>query len=185
MDERVGLRNRPYLRSPAKKRLREEYFGRADRLASLPRPVVARRLRGVGDGVLRRWRIDTARPLFAALFLLALTLRAMVPAGFMIGDAASGAPALILCPGFEATPPPHAMAMHGHVPAHHHDPATHREAPCPFGALAAPALPPAPPAFLPPPVEPQAVPVRAQLHTAFAPSLAAPPPPATGPPAFA
>jgi hypothetical protein len=132
-----------------------------------------------------RWRIESARPLFAALFLLALTLRAMVPAGFMIGNAASGAPALILCPGFEPPPPPHAMAMRNHVPAHHHDPATHREAPCPFGALAAPALPPAPPVVALPAglvPEPLAPPL---LRTAAAPPLAAPPPPARGPPAFA
>ena len=132
-----------------------------------------------------RWRIERARPLLAALFLLALTLRAMVPAGFMIGDAASGAPALILCPGFEPPPPPHAMAMRSHLPAHHHDPATHREAPCPFGALAAPALPPAPPVVAldaTPAAEPLVPPA---LRIAAAPSLAAPPPPATGPPAFA
>ncbi|HEX4738588.1 MAG TPA: hypothetical protein VH331_13610 [Allosphingosinicella sp.] len=134
--------------------------------------------------MLGRWRIETARPLLTALFLLALTLRAMVPAGFMIGDTASGAPALILCPGFESAPP-HAMAMRGHVPAHHHDPATHREAPCPFGALAAPALPPAPPVVALPAglvAEPLAPPA---FRAAAAPPLAAPPPPATGPPAFA
>ncbi|MDB5691350.1 MAG: hypothetical protein JWO81_413, partial [Alphaproteobacteria bacterium] len=83
------------------------------------------------------------RPGWALLFAL-IMLRAVVPAGFMIGTAASGAPALVLCPGVEAPPPVHKMAMHG--AGHRHDPATHRESPCPFAALAAPALPPAPPA---------------------------------------
>ncbi len=88
---------------------------------------------------------DGPRPLLAGLIFLALLLRALIPAGFMIGTAASGAPALVLCPGMEETPAVHPMMMHGGMPAHHNDPATHREAPCPFGALAAPALPPAPP----------------------------------------
>src|SRR3954465_6353268 len=124
-----------------------------------------------------------ARGLRAALILAALLLRFMVPAGFMVGTAASGAPALVICPGFEASL--HVAAMHHHRPAPHHDPANHREAPCPFGALAAPALPPAPHAFLPPPAalaEAAALPPRI---AAAAPSLAAPPPPATGPPTSA
>src|SRR6185437_1422791 len=90
-------------------------------------------------------RTGMARKPLAALFFFALLLRALVPAGFMIGTAASGAPALVLCPGFEPPPAVHRVAMHGQMRAHHHDPATHHEAPCPFGALAAPALPPAPP----------------------------------------
>jgi hypothetical protein len=123
---------------------------------------------------------SAGRTLRSALILAALLLRFMVPAGFMIGTSASGAPGLVLCPGFE--PPVQVMTMHGHRHAPAHDPATHREAPCPFGALAAPALPPAPPAFLPssaPAVETEAVATRT---AAARPSLAAPPPPATGPP---
>src|SRR3954452_9685675 len=92
---------------------------------------------------------SVGRTLRSALILAALLLRFMVPAGFMIGTAASGAPGLVLCPGVEA--PIHVMAMRGHNHAPAHDPARLREAPCPFAALAAPALPPAPPAFLPPP----------------------------------
>src|SRR5579884_426572 len=92
----------------------------------------------------RALRMGMARKPLTALFFFALLLRALVPAGFMIGTAASGAPALVLCPGYEAAPAVHPMAMHGAMPVHHHDPATHREAPCPFGALAAPAIPPAP-----------------------------------------
>ena len=126
---------------------------------------------------------SVGKPLRAALILAALLLRFMVPAGFMVGTAASGAPALIICPGVEA--PIHVMAMHGpgHVPAH--DPAAHREAPCPFGAIAAPALPPAPPLFAPPPGAPEQARTLPPLVAAAAPALAAPPPPATGPPATA
>jgi hypothetical protein len=132
--------------------------------------------------VTRRSHFLAARPLLAGLFLFAIMLRALVPAGFMIGTGASGAPGLILCPG--VTPPPvHPMAMHGHAHAPGHDPATHRESPCPFAALVAPALPPAPPAVAPPPAAPPQGRLEVLLRTAAALGLAAPPPPATGPPA--
>jgi hypothetical protein len=124
------------------------------------------------------------RPLLAGLLFFALLLRALIPAGFMIGTAASGAPALVICPGMEVAPAVHRMVMPG-MAGHHHDPATHREAPCPFGALAAPALPPAPPMVALPTTPPVPVAPLAALHGAQAPSLAAPPPPATGPPASA
>lgn len=127
---------------------------------------------------------DAARKGLAALFFFALLLRALVPAGFMIGTAASGAPALVLCPGADPAPVVHAMTMHGAMPAHHHDPATHREAPCPFGALAAPALPPAPPVVAQPPAPMAQHVAPPQLVTGAVPALASPPPPATGPPAF-
>ena len=124
---------------------------------------------------------SVGRTLRSALILAALLLRFMVPAGFMIGTAASGAPGLVLCPGIEASG--HVMAMQGHRP--HHDPAAHREAPCPFAALAAPALPPAPPVFLPPPPLRDEAAAVAVFAVAPEPPLAAPPPPATGPPATA
>lgn len=133
----------------------------------------------------RALRMDAARPLLAGLLFCALLLRALIPAGFMIGTAASGAPALVICPGVEEAPAVHHMAMHGQMPAHHHDPATHHEAPCPFGALAAPALPPEPPVVALPATPSVQVAPLVPLHTAQVPSLAAPPPPATGPPAFA
>ena len=142
---------------------------------------------------------SVGRTLRAVLILAALLLRFMVPAGYMVGSlargsinrklgymvgtAASGAPALVVCPGFEV--PLHPMAMQGRSHAPRHDPAKHREAPCPFAALAAPALPPAPPAFAPPPA-PRAEPLALQpLIPPVAPALAAPPPTATGPPADA
>jgi hypothetical protein len=134
------------------------------------------------DGMPGASTMKAARPLLAGFFLLALMLRAMVPAGFMVGNAATGGPALILCPGFEPPPPVHAMAMRGHVPAHRHDPATHREAPCPFAALAAPAVPPSPPLIAAPAALPHAPAGQLLLRAASPPRLAAPPPPATGPP---
>ena len=129
-------------------------------------------------------RIFSGRsPAWALLFAI-LLLRAVVPAGYMVGAAASGAPALILCPGIEP-PAVHAMAMHGHVHAPSHDPATHRDNSCPFAALAAPALPPAPPLVAPPAAAPAEALLPPPLHAAAVPGLAAPPPPATGPPASA
>jgi hypothetical protein len=123
------------------------------------------------------FRSAGCRAAWALLFAI-LLLRAFVPAGYMAGTGASGAPALVLCPGVD---PPPAMAMHGHK----HDPATHRESPCPFAALAAPALPPAPPLFAPPPALPTEPSRAPALRADAAPGPAAPPPPATGPPAFA
>jgi hypothetical protein len=112
-----------------------------------------------------------------ALLFCALLLRTFIPAGYMVGSAASGSPALILCP--DAAPPP---AMHGS--GHEHPPSQHREHPCPFGALAAPALPPAPLALaaVAPPVAPLPAP---NASAALSPTLAAPPPPSTGPPVSA
>jgi hypothetical protein len=130
-------------------------------------------------------RFGAARPLLSGLFFLALLLRALVPAGFMIGTAASGAPALVICPGVEVAPAVHAMTMKGGMPAHRHDPATHRDAPCPFAAMAAPTLPPTPPAVVVPPAPPAEPIAGPRRLTAVRVALAAPPPPATGPPASA
>jgi hypothetical protein len=127
----------------------------------------------------------TRRPAWALLFAL-LLLRALVPAGFMFSAAASGAPALVLCPGVEAPPPPvHEMAMHRPAHRHGHDPASHPESPCPFAALASPALPPAPLAVAPAAAARSYVSLEAAPSAAAALGLAAPPPPATGPPASA
>jgi hypothetical protein len=106
------------------------------------------------------------------LLAAALFLRLLVPAGFMVGSAA-GAPALVPCPA--AGP-----AMHG---GHHHGPAPHTEAPCPFAALAAPALPPADPLVLAPSQPGFALAPAWLPEESPAPGAAAPPPPARGPPA--
>ena len=129
-------------------------------------------------------QVSSGRGAVWALLLTILLLRAFVPAGYMIGTAASGTPALVLCPGVEARPV-HKMVMRGHAHAPSHDPATHRDSPCPFAALAAPALPPAPPLFAPPRAIPAEAALAPSLGAGSARGLAAPPPPATGPPAFA
>jgi hypothetical protein len=111
------------------------------------------------------------------LFAAALFLRLLVPAGYMVGSAA-GVAALVPCPAVESAP---VMAHHGQ-----HDGRTpHAEAPCPFAALAAPALPPVDPlAFAPP--QAGFAPAPAWLPAeSLAPGAAAPPPPARGPPASA
>jgi hypothetical protein len=120
------------------------------------------------------------RVLPAAWLLLALLLRTFAPPGYMAGTDARGAPALVLCPGVTAAAGPH----------HHHrhsqsDPAQHRESPCPSAALAAPALPPAPSLLAAPAPVPAPPPVPGFVRAAPTLALAAPPPPATGPPSFA
>jgi hypothetical protein len=109
------------------------------------------------------------------LLAAALFLRLLVPSGYMVGSAA-GAPALVPCPAAVAAP---VMAHHGH-----HDGRTpHAEAPCPFAALAAPALPPADPLTLAPPPPGFALAPAWLPAERPAPGAAAPPPPARGPPA--
>jgi hypothetical protein len=111
-----------------------------------------------------------------ALLLLVLALRILAPPGYMIGEGVGGSTALVICSGVQASPPHH----HGHHGKR--EPAQHREGPCPFAAMAAAALPPAPPVFdaaarapeLPLLIAPQAEAVR--------PAPASPPPPSTGPP---
>ena len=121
----------------------------------------------------QRWR---SGPALLGLFFCALVLRTFVPAGYMIGPAAAGSPALILCPDAGPIPQSHGKHHHGH-------PATHKESPCPYAALAAPALPPAPVLLAPQPL-PRAAPAMFAALAASAPPLAAPPPPSTGPPAL-
>jgi hypothetical protein len=108
------------------------------------------------------------------LLAAALFLRLLVPAGYMVGSAA-GVPALVPCPAVVAAP---VMAHHGH----HDGRAPHGEAPCPFAALAAPALPPADPFALTSSKPAYALAPEWLPAEQFAPSAAAPPPPATGPP---
>src|SRR5438067_3505401 len=132
-------------------------------------------------GVMAR-HVPRLRPGLLSLLLAALMLRLLVPTGFMIAPDAAGVPALVLCDGVapaSAVGPAH--AMHGMHHAPRHDPAHHRAAPCPYGALAAPMLPPLPAAFAVPTPAPAVAPLPA-LFASAAPASAAPPPPATGPP---
>jgi hypothetical protein len=110
------------------------------------------------------------RPRLLAFVAAALFLRLLVPAGYMVGGAG-----LVPCPAVAAAP----LAHHGH----HHAPAPHGEAPCPFAALSAPAVPPADPfTFASAPAPFPAAP-RPVFVSPARPRAAAPPPPSTGPPA--
>ncbi|MFL6856451.1 MAG: hypothetical protein ACJ8EB_00930 [Allosphingosinicella sp.] len=114
-----------------------------------------------------------SRPGLFALAAAALLLRLLVPAGFMIGTQ-GGAPALLLCPQVVAAPMHHRGG--------HHAPARHAEAPCPFAALSAPALPPPEPLGAPAPETAFVAPAQALPARWAAPDPASPPPPARGPP---
>jgi hypothetical protein len=117
-----------------------------------------------------------ARPGFLVLLFCALLLRTFVPAGFMIGPVAAGAPALVPC--VDSAPMPAHRDSHGH-PAPRSG-----ESPCPYAALAAPALPPVPLLFALPVLLAPAV-AESTALVALRPAPAAPPPPATGPPVSA
>jgi hypothetical protein len=125
------------------------------------------------------------RRLFAVIVLAcALLARVAVPSGFMIGtDAARGTPVIEICAGQG----PMQIAMPGTAEDHHEGGKDHQAAdhPCAFAAAAAaidlaaiihplaPATATIAPALLPP------------VDSRPGQGLAAPPPPKTGPPAFA
>lgn len=112
--------------------------------------------------------------------LIALVARVLVAPGWMIGSDAAGSITVHVCsdpanPGGTVTIPIERAGDQDGADA---------EQPCPWGALAAapilpdtPALPAAPPAAWPAPV--------ALAVLGFAPGIASPLPPSTGPPAFA
>ena len=112
-------------------------------------------------------RPGRCRPLALALLALAFLLQAWIPPGYMLAPAQAGLPALVVCRGA----------------GDHHGKKAPAAAPCPFAALAAPGLLPAPPALA---AEPAAfAPVApARPDPLLLPLLrAAPRPPARGPPA--
>jgi hypothetical protein len=114
----------------------------------------------------------------SALALL-LLFRLLIPSGYMIAPDHHGRPGLTLCAASAAEPAGH--AGHDGHPAKP-GPSKSGERPCPFAALAAPPLPPQPPALavrLPSPVPAPDLP-QVSDRPRIAP--AAPPPPATGPP---
>jgi hypothetical protein len=126
-------------------------------------------------------RILRLKPALLGLAFVAMLLRMLVPAGFMIASSATGAPTLVLCDGF--APPAAVEPVRGMAGMHHsprHEPDHRREAPCPYAAMAAPVLPPLPVPFGPPtPAAP------ASLAPFFARAVADPAailPPSTGPP---
>ncbi len=132
-------------------------------------------------------------PLLAGLLFLILLLKT-IPAGFMLVASDDGWPRLALCSGVAALPTSGSVpaAEHGaHGAEHHQAPGPHHrepqpakpaEIPCAFTALAAPTLPPAAPliAIALRPAAP--LPLSATPRALRLPALAAPPPPATGPP---
>lgn len=107
---------------------------------------------------------------------MAMAMRALVPAGYMLSPSVHGSSIIVLCSG-------HAMASmpgmdHGGKPDHS---SSHRDAPCAFSAVAHLATPETPPSIVtaftlaadaPP----------APLYVTPGRGLAAPPPWATGPP---
>lgn len=132
-------------------------------------------------------------PLLAGLLFLTLLLKT-IPGGYMLVASDDGWPRLALCSGVAAPPSggtvpaadegAHATGHHQAPEAHHNEPqpAKPAEIPCAFAALAAPTLPPAPPVIAAAlrPVAP--LPLAATAPALRLPALAAPPPPATGPP---
>jgi hypothetical protein len=110
-----------------------------------------------------------------ALLVLALALRAVIPAGFMLAPDEGGTVRLVACSG-SAPGPTHRR--------HGHDRNAPAEQPCPFAIALAAATPPAPPAFVPaiaPTAESAAIAVRGETPVV---QRAAFSPPATGPPAL-
>ena len=102
--------------------------------------------------------------------LMALLLRAGIPAGYMLAPV-DGAPRIVPCSGYAPVMP--------HHEGHHHAPGS--EVPCAFAMAAPPALPDASPVLLPPMVVPPSGPALAADVAAPRPRAALPPP-AIGPP---
>ena len=77
-------------------------------------------------------------PAACLLLLLTLSMKLIVPVGFM-PQLAGGGVELVMCDGMAPVTP--VVAMHGMQGHHHgHDGPTKPDAPCPFAGLAAPAL---------------------------------------------
>lgn len=116
----------------------------------------------------------------AVLIALALVVRALVPAGWMPVADGMGV-RLALCPG--QAPTAHAMPSMSHGPEHGGKGLP--DHPCAFAALglAAGTVPPS--LALLPRAVPVPAPIAQRDEGAIGRGLAAPPPPATGPPAFA
>ena len=150
-------------------------------------------------------RLLARRPVATLIIACALAVRVLIPAGFMIGEAASGAPVLVLCPGqndvatvtvgmhddmAHMTPDGGTMAGHddgtmaGHDVSHHPgDPGTDR--PCAFAAVGLAVDVPIPTPLLAPVPLPTFATLLSPAPSNPGRGLAAPPPPSTGPPAFA
>lgn len=121
------------------------------------------------------------RPVALLLLLTALLVRAVVPNGWMVAATPGGA-VMALCSG--RMPPPDAPRIAVPQAPMPDEDARSDDQPCAFAALGPADRPAAAPAL--PPVRPRSVAhARRVLHVAVGRGLAAPPPPARGPPAFA
>jgi hypothetical protein len=123
---------------------------------------------------------------FAWLMLLvgALLGRGLMPEGWMPVASAAGRVQFVLCPGAE---PVHVMVMTADGKMHHKAPGKGQAGshPCAFaGVGTADAPPPVPPIVAPARLD-DASPSLARIGTVPGRGLAAPPPPATGPPILA
>lgn len=107
-----------------------------------------------------------------ALLSLVLLFQTLIPAGYMIAPSGGGL-ALTLC---EAAAPPASMHHQGHEA-----PAKPKQT-CAYAALAAPALPPAPPLIGISPSPTDSAPAAWIAPTSISPQPVALPPPSTGPP---
>lgn len=125
--------------------------------------------------------------MIVTLALCVLALRVAIPSGFMLDPDAHGWPRLIACPGAQAMPAPSPMAAMHHGAGH--DRHQHRggtDHPCDFAAASASVDVAAQPHdTVLPPVRSDARPVPLRAFARPGRGLAAPPPPKTGPPAFA
>lgn len=137
-------------------------------------------------------------PLGAMLLSLAILVRIAVPSGYML--AGDGSWTIVPCPAQGALPPHDALSPGGHHSGHHvtfasSDAHAHHGAEssdrrastpsCPYGVLAAPALPPDPPFLASTNLAPVADAVASERPVSIVRKLAAPPPPSRGPPSLA
>ncbi|WP_431470284.1 hypothetical protein [Sphingosinithalassobacter sp. LHW66-3] len=127
--------------------------------------------------------------LVLALVACALLVRIAIPAGWM-PQAHAGTVRIALCNALPGAPAVHSARalLEAAIPAPDGDPAPDAgaDSPCAFAGMAlAVSLPQAPPASAPSRSADRAVPFPDRTGPAPGRGLAAPPPPATGPPAFA
>lgn len=110
-----------------------------------------------------------------ALSLLALMIQILVPAGYMMADGPSG-PSLVICTG-------HGPLRSAQDPGHPGKaPSSQPDAPCAFAGHAAAPIPPAGVILTAAPIRADRAPIQRLWDLTPGRGLAAPPPPAVGPP---
>lgn len=121
---------------------------------------------------------------FLGFLLIALLLRVSIPTGMML-VAGEGGPRIVPCPSALTALAPAAAAHHGSHQQPQHEHKSQEPAPCPFGVLLFPALPPAPPVLALRLLEPAPLPALPPSGAAPARGPAHLRPPARGPPVLA